>query len=313
MDKPWLSLIIPYHLAYGADFERALSSVYTQIGVDLKQVEVITVNDGGPALPQTLAKRWPLQQVTLARSMGAGVARQAGIDHAHGDYVMFLDADDMLASPMVLHAFLAACADRPDVILAPFWGETRTGDGVAYDLRSALDVASVDAKAYRRGYLDELGLTFHPKLRVYEDVYFVSLALAFTQKTVTLTTPAFVWRLNWQSTGRRNGFAMVADGAMWVRSGRYQLQFLKAHHAKRWAHDFYELLANIYSHMQQYPPQDPQAVAAEVQQLLQENQHWWHLPRVKPLIRELARQKAQAQHLDLAGIDAYLNYLEELA
>ncbi|WP_461215115.1 glycosyltransferase family 2 protein [Lacticaseibacillus sp. GG6-2] len=313
MAEPWLSLIIPYNSNYGADFDRALASVFTQIGVDLTQVEVIAVNDGGPALPDSVTKRWPLRRYALAQSAGAGVARQVGIDHARGEYVMFMDADDMLASPMVLHDFFEACADQPDVVLAPFWGESRAGDGVAYDVHPANNHAAVYAKAYRRAFLEQLGLRFHPALRVYEDVYFVALALDFAQTKVMLTNPAYIWRLNWQSTGRREGFSMVHDGAAWVQSGRLRLQFLQAHEADRLAHDFYELLGDMYVHMQQYSPHDPQAVAREVKQLLQENRKWWQLPRVPALVRELAVKKAQARDLDTAAVDGYLNYLEELA
>lgn len=78
MTSPWLSLIIPYNLNYGTDFERALSSVFTQIGVDLNQLEVIAVNDGGPALSEGITERWPLREYLMTESRGAGVARQTG-------------------------------------------------------------------------------------------------------------------------------------------------------------------------------------------------------------------------------------------
>lgn len=313
MAEPWLSLIIAYNLKYGADLDRALASVFTQIGVDLTQVEVIAVNDGGPALPEPLAKRWPLHQYALAQSAGAGAARQVGLDHALGEYVMFLDADDMLASPKVLHDFKQACVAQPDVVKAPFWGEHREGEGVAYAVHSAEDHSAVYAKAYRRAYLNQLGLRFHPDLRVYEDVYFVALALDLATTTATVSDPAYVWRLNWQSTGRRDNFAMAHDGAAYVRSGRLRIQFLDAHHAQRTAHDFYELLAGIYCHMQKYPPQDPQAVTQEVRRLLQDNSKWWHLLRVRQLVGELVLKQAKARDLATDAIDAYLNYLEDLA
>ncbi|WP_162261092.1 glycosyltransferase family 2 protein [Lacticaseibacillus camelliae] len=304
-------MIIPYNLNYGTDFERALSSVFTQIGVDLNQLEVIAVNDGGPALSEGITERWPLREYLMTESRGAGVARQTGLNHAHGAYAMFLDADDMLASPIVLHDFFKASRASPDVIVAPFWGESRAGEGVDYTLHAASDHSAVYAKAFRMGYLKRIGLTFHPSLRVYEDVYFTSLALDLTTSITRLTRPAYVWRLNWQSTGRRDHFSMAFNDAAWLQSGRYRLQFIQSHAADRWGHDFYELISGLYVHAKKYPPSDLAALKDEVRKLMAENRQWWQLHDAHALVRRLAIDKAQAQNLKSSDIDDYLDFLEE--
>jgi LmbE family N-acetylglucosaminyl deacetylase/glycosyltransferase involved in cell wall biosynthesis len=62
-----------------------------------RRVEVVLVNDGGtpPAVPADFPL--PLVRVDLEKSRGRAGAAQAGIDHAHGDFVAFLDDDDLAA------------------------------------------------------------------------------------------------------------------------------------------------------------------------------------------------------------------------
>ena len=62
-----------------------------------RRVELVVVNDGGvtPALPNPFP--FPTVSVELPENRGRAAAAQAGVDAASGDYISFLDDDDLFA------------------------------------------------------------------------------------------------------------------------------------------------------------------------------------------------------------------------
>jgi LmbE family N-acetylglucosaminyl deacetylase len=81
-----------------------------------RRFEVVLVNDGGapPPLPADFAPR--VTRVDLPENRGRAAAANAGLAAAHGDYVAFLDDDDV-AEPEHL-ATLVALAGAPQVRVA---------------------------------------------------------------------------------------------------------------------------------------------------------------------------------------------------
>ncbi|MCD7801400.1 MAG: glycosyltransferase [Clostridiales bacterium] len=91
---PKLSIIIPVYNA-SAYLEQALDSVLNQ---SLKDIEVICVDDGStdssPDILRRYAKKDSRVRLLHQDNLHAGVARNAGLAVATGEYVHFLDADD---------------------------------------------------------------------------------------------------------------------------------------------------------------------------------------------------------------------------
>lgn len=95
---------------------RTLDSVWSQSFADF---EVIVVDDGSSdGTPQYLAtQQHRLKSIRLSPS-GAGAARNAGIATAAGEYVAFLDSDD-LWMPWTLQAFAdIVTVERPAIVAA---------------------------------------------------------------------------------------------------------------------------------------------------------------------------------------------------
>jgi glycosyltransferase involved in cell wall biosynthesis len=90
-----ISVIIPTFNRFEL-LDAALASVAAQKLRD--HIEVIVVNDGGPSVAPVV-RAWEdvlaVKLVELDRRMGPAAARNAGIDHATGKYVAFLDDDDL--------------------------------------------------------------------------------------------------------------------------------------------------------------------------------------------------------------------------
>ena len=85
-----LSIIIPYYNAkvYTDELLHALS------GQIVKDVEVVLVDDGSDE-PYTTDYEWV--RVIRQKNGGASAARNTGLDNAQGEYIAFIDADDMVS------------------------------------------------------------------------------------------------------------------------------------------------------------------------------------------------------------------------
>lgn len=97
MTLPLVSVIIPaYQIApYIAE---TLDSVFAQT---TKDFEVIVVNDGSPdtdELERALAPYHDRIRYVRQENRGAGAARNRGVQDAHGEFVAFLDGDDLWLS-----------------------------------------------------------------------------------------------------------------------------------------------------------------------------------------------------------------------
>ncbi|MER6527855.1 glycosyltransferase, partial [Streptomyces sp. NPDC001508] len=184
---PRFSVIVPCFKVQGF-LRECLDSVLEQSFADF---EVIAVDDRSPdgcgAILDEYAARDPRVTVLhLPENVGLGRARNAGLPHATGDYLLFLDSDDTL-TPGALSAMADRLAesDDPDVLVFDYartywWGGTRrnvlaqvlteAGDGTftAAEHPRILDLLMVVwNKAYRRAYVAAHDFRFPPGY--YED------------------------------------------------------------------------------------------------------------------------------------------------
>ncbi|MER5176817.1 bifunctional glycosyltransferase family 2 protein/CDP-glycerol:glycerophosphate glycerophosphotransferase [Streptomyces sp. NPDC002896] len=184
---PRFSIIVPVHKVQG--FLRAcLDSILTQSFTD---IEVIAVDDCSPdncgAIIDEYAARDPrVTAVHLPENVGLGRARNAGVGHATGDYLLFLDSDDCY-TPDALRAIderLTVTGD-PDVLVfdhvrSQWWGwggRSATADLLASAGTDTFDILGSPQylhlflvawnKAYRRDFFTGHGFTYQPGL--YED------------------------------------------------------------------------------------------------------------------------------------------------
>ncbi|WP_371671077.1 bifunctional glycosyltransferase family 2 protein/CDP-glycerol:glycerophosphate glycerophosphotransferase [Streptomyces sp. NBC_00289] len=196
---PRFSIIVPVFKVQGF-LRECLDSVLGQSYADF---EVIAVDDRSPdgcgAILDRYAERDARVRVLhLPENVGLGRARNAGLEHAGGDYVLFLDSDDHYTPGL-----LASVAERlgatgdPDILVfdhvrTHWWG--RGGRSKAAGLLAAgADIDTFDIrenpqylhlflvawnKAYRRSFFLEHGLRYAPGL--YEDapVTYRSMVLA---------------------------------------------------------------------------------------------------------------------------------------
>lgn len=111
MSQPTVSVIIPAYRAAGT-IVRALESVLAQT---VLPHEVIVVDDGSPDDLAEVVQRYP-PPVRLIRqaNANAAAARNAAIEHATGEWIAFLDADDTWVANK-LETQLACLMRHPEV------------------------------------------------------------------------------------------------------------------------------------------------------------------------------------------------------
>jgi glycosyltransferase involved in cell wall biosynthesis len=111
-EKPLVSVVCP---AYNCErfIEPALQSVFTQ---SYRQLEVIVVDDGSTDSTPELIKNYGELCYLRQTNRGPSAARNHGIRAARGEFVAFLDLDD-LWTPQKLAKQMAALESCPDAAL----------------------------------------------------------------------------------------------------------------------------------------------------------------------------------------------------
>lgn len=116
MQNPLISVIIP---AYNAErtIDRCLTSICNQ---SYSALEIIVVNDGSK--DGTLEKLWQWKAkdsrilVFDQENRGLAGARNTGMDHANGQYIAFVDADDEVGPLLYEKLIAAAQAQNADIV-----------------------------------------------------------------------------------------------------------------------------------------------------------------------------------------------------
>lgn len=199
-----ISVIIPVYNA-AATVMRAVDSVMLQ---EYEPLEVILVDDGSTdesgSICDELSERDPRIKVIHKPNGGVSSARNVGLDHASGEYVMFLDADDAIrygtlsslyrrGNDMILAGF--AKVDGQSIIesyrpagemdyrdnneIATFIDKTITRKH-SYLLNSAC------FKLFRTELIRKNGLKFDEQLRYGEDKMFVFSFLCLAENVRTV-------------------------------------------------------------------------------------------------------------------------------
>lgn len=200
-----ISIIIPHYKEDEGKIVSILEMINNQIGINFMDIEVIVSSDGEEAYPlhdndaeDAHKLEWSFQEndyvygdiyfcddyefpVYLLRSNengGPGVARERGIDICDGQFVMFIDADDMLHNVAVLNYYINEIdtLNGEFDMLSTHWIEEQYNKetGKMHYIHHGNDLTWMFAKLINKKFLDEKEIAFHDDLRVHEDSHFLS-------------------------------------------------------------------------------------------------------------------------------------------
>ncbi len=209
MTAPRISVVVPFHNNEDL-LGDCLRSIARQTHADL---EVIMVDDGstdGSAeIAERLAADDPRFVLIRVPNGGPGYARNRGIERATGEFLAFVDADDMLPShacEIMLHTlqqsgsdFVSGGVERigpmgvtPSGMHAQAIKTRRIGTHISRTPELFWDV-SVWNKMFRRSFWDASHLTF-PEVRAWEDLQAMTRAHVLARAVDVILDPVYYWR-----------------------------------------------------------------------------------------------------------------------
>jgi len=110
INNPLVSIIIP---VYNAE-KYIAETLRSALAQTWKNKEIIIVNDGSTDRSREVISGFRSDEIILIDqpNQGASAAKQAGFERSRGEYIQYLDADDLL-SPNKIEAQLRQLAERP--------------------------------------------------------------------------------------------------------------------------------------------------------------------------------------------------------
>lgn len=230
MSNEIVSVVVPI---YNAEkyLEESVNSILKQI---YENLQIILVNDGSTdnswEICKELEKNDSRITAVTQKNGGVSVARNKGMDLASGDWIMFVDPDDILDKNIVT-TLLKETNNNTDIVIsscygfindskkrAHFFGKDRTFKNKKLDLYLQLLEDSYGqtgelftaigvpwGKLYRQDFLKKYNLKFDPKLRRMQDNIFNMYAFYYADEIKYIDQPLYYYRLeNISSFGKRN-------------------------------------------------------------------------------------------------------------
>lgn len=194
-----LQILVPQYTETDDVIKPLLDSIEVQQHVDLsKDVGVIIVNDGTDVhLSKTLFERYSFPiEYHLHEHKGVSATRNACLDYATADYVMFCDADDMFYNACGLYVvFREMNGNGFDSLVSAFVEETRdhaTKEPIY--INHDMDSVFVHGKIHRRKFLLEKGIRWNEHLTIHEDSYFNCLCQRLAGELKYSQTSFYLWK-----------------------------------------------------------------------------------------------------------------------
>ena len=193
-----LQILIPQYKETDEVVKPLLDSIALQQNVDMKEIGVVIANDGSDVrLSEKLLTSYPFKiDYILEKHKGVSATRNACLDHATADYVIFCDADDMFYSVCAFWIIFQEIRNGGfDSLTSLFIEETRnpqTGD-VVY-INHEMDSTFVHGKVHRRQYLIDNKIRWNPKLTIHEDSFFNIQCASLSQNVKYCQTPLYLWK-----------------------------------------------------------------------------------------------------------------------
>ena len=169
-----VSIIVPVYNAQNS-LERCLMSIIRQ---GYQQWELILVDDGSQDDSLAICKRYSDKdsriRVFHTENCGVSSARNTGMENAHGEYISFVDSDDMIHTD-----FLSEClSDKEDLIVTNYIKPSKI-DSLHYKedhpelIFQQRGVRTVWGKVFVRKIIEEHHIRFDTNIRYGEDTIFV--------------------------------------------------------------------------------------------------------------------------------------------
>ena len=194
-----LQILVPQYKETEEIIKPLLDSIEVQQNVDLKKdVGVIIVNDGTDVhLNRDFLNRYSFPiEYYLNEHRGVSATRNACLDKAKAEYVMFCDADDMFYNACGLYIIFREMENGGfDSLVSAFIEESRdpkTKEPLY--INRNMDSTFVHGKVHRRKFLLKNDIRWNDNLTVHEDSYFNCLCQRLAKELKYSQTSFYLWK-----------------------------------------------------------------------------------------------------------------------
>ena len=124
MEKPLVSFVLTYFNLPVKMLCECIDSILA-LSLEPYEREIIVIDDGSESSPMNDLMKYG-QNIIYVRQQNQGLssARNTGIQMATGDYLQFVDSDDLLAKAPYEHCLDIIRKNRPEMVIFDF---TKTG------------------------------------------------------------------------------------------------------------------------------------------------------------------------------------------
>lgn len=203
-----LQILVPQYKETDEVIKPLLDSIALQQSVDFDEVGVIICNDGSDVhLSESFLNSYPFKiDYYLCEHNGVSATRNACLDHAKAEYVMFCDADDMFFNVCGLYVIFREIEGGGfDSLVSVFTEETRHPETkeIVYVNRE-MDSTFVHGKVHRLKYLKNNNIRWNNSLTIHEDSYFNCLCQRLTPEVKYCPMPFYLWKWRDESVCRHD-------------------------------------------------------------------------------------------------------------
>ena len=206
-----ISVVIPLYKTNDKDFEYVTQAINSIANQPYKNTEILLINDGSPQnvddFANELCEKFPNLKYISKSNEGVGATRNFGIKAAKGDYIAFLDHDDIWANGFLDEKIVEAIKNGGDMIAFSYYNcsaDFKRGNIIRVKPKVVENGGANAVKSlwnhhssiiYKRQTLldNDIG---YAKSRRNEDEIFRHKCLYVSKKVTFIDKPIFLYRNN---------------------------------------------------------------------------------------------------------------------
>lgn len=246
MKNPFTTVVVPVYNRenlVGKTIDSILSQKY-------ENFELLLVDDGSKDLSLEVCRKYEKIdsriKVFTKENGGVSTARNLGIENAQGEYICFIDSDDIVESDYLSSFVDEINKEDYDLVICGFRNVLSTGETKFCELPGG-NISDADVfwknfgnllevnllrspvnKLYRLKTLIEHSIRFDKSTQIAEDALFNSLYYEYVESVSVINKPLYVVRLHDSDAGLSNSFHDSFFKCQKILFSRY-LALLKKH------------------------------------------------------------------------------------
>ena len=179
-----IDIIIPIYNS-GNTLEKTLMSLKLQTLID--KINIYLIDDNSIENYDELLNKYKdmnINYLKLDKNVGPGQARQKGLEISNGEYILFIDSDDLFYDSDSIKNLYEEIIKGYDYVI-----------GITYEEKRQIEIynsSDLHGKIYRRKFLEDNSISFN-KTRIHEDNYFNNLVLLCNPKEYELLEKVYIY------------------------------------------------------------------------------------------------------------------------